>query len=70
MLKLTAVFLLGIALGAAFTRIGDVQTVRQAQQNETQANGLEDECKQTLRQKTGFISEIPTTGWTVETVSQ
>ena len=59
MLKMPVALLLGVILGAMFMRMGDIQTVREAQQNEDQANGLEDECQATLRAQSHYLTAIP-----------
>lgn len=48
MLRSITVGILGFILGTGIMRIVDARAIVQAQQNERQANGLEDECKQVL----------------------
>lgn len=44
-------FVLGYAQGRLTQAQKDDNTITQAHQNENQANGLEDECKQILKEK-------------------
>lgn len=46
-----SLFIAGFACGGSFQAHRDHAAIIQAQQNENQAAGLEDECKQTLTQK-------------------
>jgi hypothetical protein len=48
----TAIAITAASLGATVQRHLDRSTIIQAQQNEAQAAGLEDVCKQTLQERT------------------
>ena len=47
--KIAVWILAGAILGAGITHVIDARQIANAQQNEMQANGLEDQCKATLK---------------------